>query len=680
MFTHGKATELTRRVINKNIKPEKRSIKSTLIRTNQIRKQPEHSLDTDIKDDDSSVILVQFAVNRCDGIYITGVIKTLLELFPDCLMYFRNNETLEVFLLPEIPTLVKTMKYRGSFEEKTYDECIPSSEFIVWECNKDAFLIVMKSSNNEFLFTDLLQNNLLYSNRKVRYEKLIKLFVRRILNAPVISLQKYTICPLDKYQYALSSSLNSTYGLLATQNAELAPSGAMFTNTKHGAISAHSRSVHASDNASTPFQNAVEKSTQRCSSAEDVMVQGVISSQNFVTNNISSLASAVPINETSYSLTPILTGQTPFKRRKNLPRYPRYVTESSRHQSYFNWFHVIPTEKECVIAGFFYTGEFDLIRCFQCGIGLKDFSPADDPMAEHIRNSESCLYLEAMFGLEGLTKLRKELDQSNPENTRQRQYTDFQRNLGATSSHHTSRSLQYSTIESRILSYESDKFRSKKSPEELAEAGLFYTGVRDEVRCFSCNGGLSNWEKHDDPWIEHCKWFPACAFARETKGDAFIEQVQHSANAPTTMLNDATNLSAEVHHYNDLDLDMDLVTMKTICMDEMEFTAEIFDEAVYHLQLDANHHPNIEDIINRIDKIKKDTAVQYTSAKKSESLYEESQRLKSIVKCSKCKINDSNALFLPCAHHVMCIACAHDTKRCPVCNRGISDFVRTFMG
>ena len=118
-------------------------------------------------------------------------------------MYFRNNESLEVFLLPEIPTLVKTMKYRGSFEEKTYDECIPSSEFIVWECNKDAFLIVMKSSNNEFLFTDLLQNNLLYSNRKVRYEKLIKLFVRRILTAPVISLQKYAVCPLDKYQYAL---------------------------------------------------------------------------------------------------------------------------------------------------------------------------------------------------------------------------------------------------------------------------------------------------------------------------------------------------------------------------------------------------------------------------------------------------------------------------------------------
>ncbi|KAH3727439.1 hypothetical protein DPMN_053374 [Dreissena polymorpha] len=120
--------------------------------------------------------------------------------------------------------------------------------------------------------------------------------------------------------------------------------------------------------------------------------------------------------------------------------------------------------------------------------------------------------------------------------------------------------------------------------------------------------------------------------------------------------------------------------MKAVCMGEMGFTAEIFNEAVYHLKLDGYHHPNIEDIIRRFDQIHKDPAVQYTSAKISESLYEENQRLKRIVKCSKCKINDSNALFLPCAHHVMCIAFAHDTKKCPVGNRGVSDGVRTFLG
>ncbi|XP_052244974.1 baculoviral IAP repeat-containing protein 8-like [Dreissena polymorpha] len=125
---------------------------------------------------------------------------------------------------------------------------------------------------------------------------------------------------------------------------------------------------------------------------------------------------------------------------------------------------------------------------------------------------------------------------------------------------------------------------------------------------------------------------------------------------------------------------MDLLTVKAVCIEEMGFTAEIFDEAVYHLKLDGNHHPNIEVIINRIDQIQKETSVEYTSAKISETFYEENLRLKKIVKCSNCKTNDSNALFLPCAHHVMCITCTRDTKRCSVCNRAVYDVVRTFMG
>lgn len=51
------------------------------------------------------------------------------------------------------------------------------------------------------------------------------------------------------------------------------------------------------------------------------------------------------------------------------------------------------------------------------------------------------------------------------------------------------------------------------------------------MRCFTCNGGLRNWEEHDDPWTEHCKWFPSCGFAREIKGEAFIERIQQNMNA-----------------------------------------------------------------------------------------------------------------------------------------------------
>ncbi|EDL07361.1 mCG6733, isoform CRA_a, partial [Mus musculus] len=45
-------------------------------------------------------------------------------------------------------------------------------------------------------------------------------------------------------------------------------------------------------------------------------------------------------------------------------------------------------------------------------------------------------------------------------------------------------------------------------PEPLAAAGFFHTGQQDKVRCFFCYGGLQSWERGDDPWTEHARWFP----------------------------------------------------------------------------------------------------------------------------------------------------------------------------
>jgi inhibitor of apoptosis protein 1 and 2, iap1, iap2, putative len=49
---------------------------------------------------------------------------------------------------------------------------------------------------------------------------------------------------------------------------------------------------------------------------------------------------------------------------------------------------------------------------------------------------------------------------------------------------------------------------------------LFFIGVDDYVKCFYCDGGLSHWEKEDDPWEEHMKWFSDCEFIRLMKNDA----------------------------------------------------------------------------------------------------------------------------------------------------------------
>ncbi|GBP63407.1 Death-associated inhibitor of apoptosis 1 [Eumeta japonica] len=52
------------------------------------------------------------------------------------------------------------------------------------------------------------------------------------------------------------------------------------------------------------------------------------------------------------------------------------------------------------------------------------------------------------------------------------------------------------------------KYKSSPvKPEDLADAGFFYTGRSDKTLCFYCGGGLRDWKDNDNPWEEHAVWF-----------------------------------------------------------------------------------------------------------------------------------------------------------------------------
>ena len=53
---------------------------------------------------------------------------------------------------------------------------------------------------------------------------------------------------------------------------------------------------------------------------------------------------------------------------------------------------------------------------------------------------------------------------------------------------------------------------SPVTPIDLARAGLYYSGVRDEVRCAFCGLVLFGWEEGDHPMKEHERLGPACRF------------------------------------------------------------------------------------------------------------------------------------------------------------------------
>ena len=58
----------------------------------------------------------------------------------------------------------------------------------------------------------------------------------------------------------------------------------------------------------------------------------------------------------------------------------------------------------------------------------------------------------------------------------------------------------------------------RATPFEIADAGFYYLGNKDKVKCWYCDGGLQNWEGFDLPWEEHAKFFPKCEFLLKSKG------------------------------------------------------------------------------------------------------------------------------------------------------------------
>lgn len=93
------------------------------------------------------------------------------------------------------------------------------------------------------------------------------------------------------------------------------------------------------------------------------------------------------------------------------------------------------------------------------------------------------------------------------------------------SEHHAPHHPSYATVESRLRSYQFWPPALAQKPLQLSEAGFFYAGVSDHVKCFHCDGGLRNWVPGDDPWTEHARWFSRCGFIRLVKGDDFIQTV-----------------------------------------------------------------------------------------------------------------------------------------------------------
>ncbi|KAK3091939.1 hypothetical protein FSP39_023847 [Pinctada imbricata] len=141
------------------------------------------------------------------------------------------------------------------------------------------------------------------------------------------------------------------------------------------------------------------------------LVQGLSSTPPAVTNPGSSAQHPRTAPPNSYQP---LGNNRPVK-------YPKYADKAARLDTYKSW----PTgnaqhPRDMTEAGFYFTGEGDCARCFHCGIGLKNWDPADNAWVEHARWSPRCPYMLEIKGQDFIDLVMDAADRANREAQNQR--------------------------------------------------------------------------------------------------------------------------------------------------------------------------------------------------------------------------------------------------------------------
>ena len=75
---------------------------------------------------------------------------------------------------------------------------------------------------------------------------------------------------------------------------------------------------------------------------------------------------------------------------------------------------------------------------------------------------------------------------------------------------------------------------------ELAKAGLFFTGPGDRVQCPWCEGGLYNWVEGDTAFGEHARHFQSCPFVVTSVMSRHASTVNSSTNSPVVSTSTTT--------------------------------------------------------------------------------------------------------------------------------------------
>ncbi|XP_059132481.1 baculoviral IAP repeat-containing protein 1a-like [Peromyscus eremicus] len=214
----------------------------------------------------------------------------------------------------------------------------------------------------------------------------------------------------------------------------------------------------------------------------------------------------------------------------------RYQEEEARLESFENWpFYAHGTSPRVLsAAGFVFTGKRDTVQCFSCGGCLGNWEEGDDPWKEHAKWFPKCEFLQSKKSSEEIAQYIKSYEGFVHVTGEHFVNSWVRRELPMVSAY--CNDSVFANEELRLDTFKDWPNESPVAVEALVRAGLFYTGIKDSVRCFSCGGCMEKWEEGDDPLEEHTRFYPKCLFLQNLKSSAeVIPDLQSHCALPEAM-------------------------------------------------------------------------------------------------------------------------------------------------
>jgi E3 ubiquitin-protein ligase XIAP len=237
-----------------------------------------------------------------------------------------------------------------------------------------------------------------------------------------------------------------------------------------------------------------------------------------------------------------------------------YKSERDRYDTFSTWTKTFIDTRKLALYGFFLSKSPDIVECVFCRVRIGNWDLGDNVLREHLRWSPSCPLLNRLaidnIPLDPLTfdaaipklsnnrTLRMPLERraSQLESSQDDETQQELSEVPLSSYINEIKSPDFRLITNRLASFKEWPKSMKQKPKALSDAGFFYCGKGDSVKCFSCGGGLRDWEEDDDPWEQHALHYENCHYLNEVKSARFISATKRKLE----------NISNEASHEDDV--------------------------------------------------------------------------------------------------------------------------------